>query len=78
MSNVVNLFQSTAFDPETVKILCDAYDKARASMRDAGQPQVVHEVMAQRIISLAKQGERDPKRLTAAALAGLGDRAAEG
>jgi hypothetical protein len=77
MSNVVNLFQSTAFDPETVKILCDAYDKARASMR-AGQPQVVHEVMAQRIISLAKQGERDPTRLTAAALAGLGNRAAEG
>ena len=78
MSSVVDLFQSTAFDPETVKVLCDAYDKARASMHDAGQPQVVHEVMAQRIISLAKQGERDPKRLTAAALTGLGDKAAEG
>jgi len=27
MSSVVDLFQSTAFDPETVKVLCDAYDK---------------------------------------------------
>ena len=78
MSNVVDLFQSTAFDPETVKVLCDAYDKARASMHDAGQPQIVHEVIAQRIIAMAKQGERDPKRLSAAALIGLGNKATDG
>ena len=72
MSNVVQLFQSTSFDPETVKLLCQAYDKALASLHDAGQPQVVHEVIAQRIIADAKQGERDVDRLCAKALTGLG------
>jgi len=78
MSNVFDLFQSTAFDPQTLKVLCDAYDKARASMHDAGQPRIVHEVIAQRIIAMAKQGERDPKRLSAAALIGLGNKATDG
>ena len=77
MSNIVDLFESTLFDPETVKVLCEAYDKARASLRDTGQPLIVNEVIASRIIAMAKQGERDPDRLCAKALIGLGDRAAE-
>ena len=77
MSNILDLFKSTSFDPETVKVLCDAYDKARASLRDTGQAHIVNEVIASRIIAMAKQGERDPDRLCAKALIGLGDRAAE-
>jgi hypothetical protein len=71
MATIVDLFHSTAFDPETVKGLCSAYDKARASLHDTGQPHIVNEVIARRIIALAKQGERDPDRLCAAALRGL-------
>jgi hypothetical protein len=71
MGEVRYLFYSTAFDPETVKALCDAYDRACQSLHDAGQPDVVHEVIAQRIISLAKQGERDPDKLCAGALVAL-------
>ncbi len=78
MSNIIDLFQSTAFEPETVKLLCEAYDKARASLHDTGQPHIVNEVIAQRIIAMAKQGERDPDRLCAKALTGLGDAAASG
>jgi len=78
MSNIIDLFHSTAFDPDTVKQLCEAYDKARASLHDNGQPDVVNEVIARRIIALAKQGERDPDKLCAGALVGLGDRAANG
>jgi len=72
MSNVVQLFRATSFDPETVKLLCAAYDKAVASLHDAGQPPVVHEVIAQRIIADAKLGERNVDRLCANALMGLG------
>ena len=78
MSSIFDLVHSTAFDPETVKALCDAYDKARASLHDTGQPYIVNEVIAQRLISLAKQGERDPDRLCANALIGLGDKGAAG
>lgn len=71
MSTVVDLFRATAFDPETVKALCDAYDKAVKSLHDTGQPYLVSEVIAQRIIALAKQGERDPDRLCEDALKAL-------
>ena len=49
--------------------------KASRSLRDNGQPDIVKEVIARRIISLAQKGERDPDRLCARALAALGDKA---
>ncbi len=72
---IVDLFCSTAFDPETVKLLGDAYDKARKSLHDNGQPHIVNEVIAERIISLAKQGERDSDSLCNRALTAIKDRA---
>ena len=72
---IVDLFCSTAFDPETVKLLGDAYDKARKSLHDNGQPHIVNEVIAERIISLAKQGERDADSLCKGALTAIKDRA---
>jgi hypothetical protein len=74
MGDIIKLFRTSDFDPETVKLLCDAYDKASRSLHDYGQPDIVKEVIARRIISLAKKGERDPDRLCARALAALGDR----
>jgi hypothetical protein len=70
MATIVDLFQN-AFDPETVKTLCEAYDKACKQLHDTGQPYIVNEIIAQHIIDLAKQGERDPDRLCQAALKGL-------
>ena len=75
MEEVRNLFYSTGFDPETVKTLCAAYDKACKSLHDTGQPDIVSEIIAQRIISLAKQGERDADRLCEGALSALGNKA---
>ena len=57
-------------------MLCDAYDSASKSLHDNGQPNIVKEVIARRIISLAEKGEHDPDRLCARALAALADRAA--
>jgi hypothetical protein len=70
MTTVVDLFQN-AFDPETVKTLCEAYDKACKRLHDTGQPYLVSEVIAQRIIATAKRGERDPERLCEVALKAL-------
>ena len=75
MGDIVELFRKSDFDPETVKVLCDAYDRASKSLHDNGQPDIVKEVIARRIISLAQKGERDPDRLCARALAALGDKA---
>jgi hypothetical protein len=60
------------FDPETTAILGAAYDKAIAGLHDRGQPEVVREIIAKRIVALASKGERNPDRLCEAALAGLG------
>jgi hypothetical protein len=63
MGTVIEFFRETSFDLETVQILCDAFDKACKSLHDAGQPPIVNEVMAKRIIALAEKGERDPDKL---------------
>ena len=71
MGKIVRNLFDTAFDPETVKALCDAYDRACTSLHDRGQPDIVNEVIAERIISLAKKGERDPDKLCEGALVAL-------
>lgn len=58
-----DFFQKHAFDPETISVLCDAYTKACKSLHDSGQPQLVNEIIARRIIALAMQGERDSDKL---------------
>ncbi len=75
MTEPLEMFRATAFDPDTVKALCDAYEKARKSLHDTGQPSIVREVIAARLISLAKQGERDADRLCEQALSALGNKA---
>jgi hypothetical protein len=57
-----------SFDPELIAALIAVYDRAVASLHDNGQPEIVREAMAGRIIEAAKKGERDPDRLCKAAL----------
>ena len=76
MGTVLDLFHQAFSDPETVETLSEAYEKARKSLHDTGQPQIVNEIIAQRIIALALKGERDPNRLCAGALIALGNKAA--
>jgi hypothetical protein len=60
------------FDDETTRLLGEAFDAARAALRDKGQPEIVYEIIAKRIIEAAKKGERDPTRLRDVGLAALG------
>ena len=50
----------------------EALDAACEGLRDTGQPALVREIIAERIIETAKKGERDPARLRSAGLAALG------
>jgi hypothetical protein len=58
-----------AFDPEAIAAMNEAFEAASEVLHEAGQPEVVREAIAKRIIAAATTGERDPVRLRAAALA---------
>ena len=46
---------------------------ALVALHDMGQPEVVREVLARRIIKAAKKGERDAAKLCAVALSAFND-----
>jgi hypothetical protein len=56
------------FDPEALAAMVEAFDAAYKALNDPGQPKIVLDVIAQRIIESARRGERDPVRLVKAAL----------
>ena len=68
MSSVVPLFKGRGFDDEATQILGKAYDIACRSLHRKGQPPVVQEFLAKKIIEAAQYGERDPDRLAGIAL----------
>jgi hypothetical protein len=62
----------TVFDDRVTKVMGDAFDTACKELHDKGQPPIVYEVIAKRIIDAAKTGERDPVKLRNIGLAALG------
>jgi hypothetical protein len=54
------------------KVMGEAFDAACRDLHDGGQPSVVYEVIARRIIEAASSGERDPEKLRDRALAAFG------
>jgi len=62
------------FDPETVNILREVLDDAWNSLGRETRAMVSKTVLAERILMSAANGERDRKRLFAAALSLLTDR----
>jgi hypothetical protein len=59
------------FDDHATRVMGEAFEAARKQLHSAGQPQIVFETIAARIIAAASKGERDPVRLRNAGLAGL-------
>jgi hypothetical protein len=60
------------FDDEATRLMDEAFDAVCKDLDDTGQPALVREIIANRIIEAAKKGERDPIRLREAGLAALG------
>ena len=61
----------TAFAPELASAMGDAYDKAIAALPNGDSGLIVRELLAKRIIRLARRGECDPEHLYSSALSGF-------
>jgi hypothetical protein len=72
VSSIVPILRGSGFDAETTQKLGNAYDIACRSLHVKGQPPVIQETLAKKIIEAAQRGERDPDRLAAIALGILG------
>ena len=51
------------FDPETIRVMGIAFEIALVALKLAYRGDLANEIVAQKIIALAKAGERDPERL---------------
>jgi hypothetical protein len=60
------------FNDVATQVMGEAFDAACNELHDKGQPTVVYDVIAKRIIDAARNGERDPVRLRNVGLAALG------
>ena len=58
-----------ALDPETVRLLGLAFEITRAALKIEEGNEPAKEVVADKLIELAKQGEHDPERLCDCVLA---------
>jgi hypothetical protein len=65
-------FKAAAFDPETIRVMDAALDKACRAIRLANEPDAMTELLAGRIIEFTRRGETDPDRICIQALAALG------
>ena len=73
MATVLQFIRNKSdFDDEATRLIGEAFDAACEGLHDTGQPALVREIIAKRIIEEAKKGERDPARSCAAGLAALG------
>jgi hypothetical protein len=72
VSSIVPIFGGSGFDAEATQNLGKAYDIACRSLHVKGQPPIIQETLAKKIIQAAQRGERDPDRLAAIALGILG------
>jgi hypothetical protein len=62
----------TSFDAETAQAIAEAFYQVCTHLDDAGQPDVVRDVISERIVKAAKEGERDPIRLREIVLESFG------
>jgi hypothetical protein len=63
---------NTSFDPPTPTKICETFDMATKAMHDCGQPELIQEILAKKIIGPAGQGETEPDALSKRALTCIG------
>lgn len=71
MGSILLFLPRGVFDDAATKLMGQAFDAARKALHDTGQPDLVQEVMARRIIAAARKGERNVFKLRDAALVAL-------
>ena len=65
-------FKYVSLDDAAMRAMGAAFDQACGALGNFGTGVVVREIMAKRIVEVAKNGERDPSRLYQLALDALG------
>jgi hypothetical protein len=60
--------EDRAFGPEVTSVMGEAYEAIMRELPETGQPALVREVFAKRIIDIVTSGERDPKQIARRAL----------
>src|SRR5262249_53180001 len=60
---ITPFLDDTKFDPEAKRVLGLAFEMARVALRLADRGDLTNEIIAKRIIELAKAGERNPDLL---------------
>lgn len=68
------LLVKSQFNPQEVKALCAAYDDIVLSLSLARAPETLRELFAERVVAVAKSGERDPDRIVNQVLSDMGIR----
>jgi hypothetical protein len=72
MSSILPFLSSdVAFDDATTRAMAAAFDAACKDLHDKGQPAIVREIMASRIIEAATRGECDVERLRNVAISAV-------
>jgi len=74
MADVLPFFHDAAFDDEATQAMGAAFDRVCHCLHDNRQPEVIRQIIAKRIIEVARKGERNPDELCARALQALGFR----
>jgi hypothetical protein len=73
MTSIVPFIGNGVFESADIKVMSVAYGKAIESIYGFGHPnRIVGEIIATRIVTLTRGGERDPDRLCERALAACG------
>jgi hypothetical protein len=65
---IYRMLSSGAFDPDVVKAMTIAYERACTALDLADRTDPLTEIIAQMIVERAKRGEFDPARLCEAVL----------
>jgi hypothetical protein len=71
---IFEFLRGGSFDAETTRAMGEAFDAACEQLGETGLHFVVRETIAREIIEAANDGERDPARMCATALASFGDK----
>ena len=71
ITNIHERVKAGEFDDVVSRAMGAAFDAACKALHDTGQPEIVQDVIAGRIIDAARRGERNPDRLCDYALAGI-------
>jgi hypothetical protein len=71
-ATIIPFLKDQSFDPELVQVMGRAFDGAAKNLHDRGQPALVRDIIAKRIIDIAKTGERDPDKICERVLRSFG------